>query len=65
MAAFAAARVPHLWIIDLTVGERVGFEALGLGESGYRRKVYAADGETVTAPGPVPVPIDTGQLAPR
>ncbi|MCA2208084.1 Uma2 family endonuclease [Nocardia rosealba] len=65
MAAFAEARVPYLWIIDLTVGNRVGFEALGLDESGYRRKVYATDGETVTAPGPVPVTIDTAQLAPR
>lgn len=33
-----------------------------MGESGYRQEVYAADGETVKAPAPVPVVIDTAQL---
>ncbi|MFC4126546.1 Uma2 family endonuclease [Nocardia rhizosphaerae] len=62
IAAFASARVPYLWIVELPVGRPVKFEGYTLGESGYRQEVYAADGETVKAPSPVPVLVDTAQL---
>ncbi len=38
------------------------FEGYRLGEIGYRQEVRAVAGETVTAPGPVPIVVDTSQL---
>ncbi|MGW4365104.1 Uma2 family endonuclease [Nocardia takedensis] len=61
-AGYAAARVPYLWVVELPDGKPARFEGYRLGEQGYRQEVFAASGETVTAPGPVPVTIDTSAL---
>ncbi|MFD3704600.1 Uma2 family endonuclease [Nocardia sp. NPDC058658] len=62
IAAYASARVPYLWIVELPAGKPARFWGYTLGESGYRQEVFATDGETVKAPGPVPVVVDTSQL---
>ncbi|MGS2805596.1 Uma2 family endonuclease [Nocardia sp. MW-W600-9] len=62
IAAYASARVPYLWIVELPDGKPARFWGYSLGESGYRQEVFAADGESVKAPGPVPVVVDTEQL---
>ncbi|WP_446221515.1 Uma2 family endonuclease [Nocardia sp. IBHARD005] len=62
IAAYASARVPYLWIVELPAGRPAKFWGFTLGETGYRQEVFAGDGETVKAPGPVPVVVDTGQL---
>ncbi|MEV0333594.1 Uma2 family endonuclease [Nocardia sp. NPDC050717] len=62
IAAYASARVPYLWILELPDGRPARFWGYSLGETGYRQEVFAADGESVKAPGPVPVVIDTARL---
>ncbi|TCJ99211.1 Uma2 family endonuclease [Nocardia alba] len=62
IAAYASARVPYLWVIELPEGKPARFWGYTLGESGYRQEVFATDGESVKAPGPVPVVVDTAQL---
>lgn len=62
IAAYASARVPYLWIVELPDGKPARFWGYTLGESGYRQEVFASDGESVKAPGPVPVVVDTEQL---
>lgn len=62
IAGYAAARVPYLWIVELPQGQPAKFCGYRLGETGYRQEVYAASGETVNAPGPVPVVVDTASL---
>ncbi|MET9492180.1 Uma2 family endonuclease [Nocardia sp. NPDC006630] len=62
IAGYAAARVPYVWIVELPQGKPAKFCGYRLGETGYRQEVYAASGETVTAPGPVPVVVDTASL---
>ncbi|MFD4433586.1 Uma2 family endonuclease [Nocardia sp. NPDC058497] len=62
IAAYAAARVPYLWIVELPDGKPARFWGYNLGETGYRQEVFARDGETVKVPGPVPVVVDTAQL---
>ncbi|APE36100.1 hypothetical protein BOX37_21650 [Nocardia mangyaensis] len=62
IAAYASARIPNLWIVELPIGKPARFWGYALGETGYRQEVYADSGETVKAAGPVPVAIDTSQL---
>ncbi|MGW5453010.1 Uma2 family endonuclease [Nocardia sp. NPDC003979] len=62
IASYASARIPNLWIVELPIGKPPRFWGYSLGESGYRQEVFADNGETVKAPGPVPVVIDTSQL---
>ncbi|MFE3541367.1 Uma2 family endonuclease [Nocardia sp. NPDC059177] len=62
VAAYASARIQNLWIVELPMGKPVRFWGYALGETGYRQEVFADSGETVKAPGPVPVVIDTSQL---
>ncbi|MEV0292970.1 Uma2 family endonuclease [Nocardia sp. NPDC050710] len=62
IAGYAAARVQFLWIVELPDEKPARFMGYRLGETGYRQEVYAGAGETVAAPGPVPVEIDTSQL---
>ncbi|MFD3744892.1 Uma2 family endonuclease [Nocardia sp. NPDC058633] len=62
IAAYASARVPHLWIVELPDGKPARFWGYELGESGYRQEILATEGESITAPGPVPVVVDTAQL---
>lgn len=62
IAAYAAARVPYLWIVELPEDQPARFWGYRLGESGYRQEVYAAAGEAVVAPGPVSVTVNTADL---
>ncbi|WP_109529643.1 Uma2 family endonuclease [Nocardia aurea] len=62
VAGYASARVPFLWVVELPEGRPARFEGYRLGETGYRQEVFAAAGETVTAPGPVPIEVDTTAL---
>lgn len=62
VAGYAAARVPYLWVVEMPVGKPVTFSGYTLGEHGYRQEVRAAAGETVQAPGPVPVAVNTADL---
>ncbi len=62
IAAYAGARVPYLWIVELPDGQPAQFWGYRLGETGYRQEVYAAAGETVTAPAPVAVDVPTAVL---
>ncbi|MGW6427641.1 Uma2 family endonuclease [Nocardia sp. NPDC055053] len=62
IAVYASARVPYLWIVELPDGKPARFWGYTLGESGYRQEVFATDGESTKAPGPVPVVVDTAQL---
>ncbi|MEV0712488.1 Uma2 family endonuclease [Nocardia aurea] len=62
IAGYTAARVPYLWIVELPNGRPARFEGYRLGESGYRQEVFANSGETVIAPGPISVEVDTDAL---
>lgn len=62
IAGYAAARVPYLWVVEIPAGKPITFSGYTLGEHGYRQEVRATGGETVKAPGPVPVVINTAQL---
>ncbi|WP_158675537.1 PDDEXK family nuclease [Nocardia stercoris] len=63
MAAYAAAGIRYLWTCEVFGSDvPVVFQAYRLRESGYRVEVYAADGETVIAPGPAPVHVVTSRL---
>jgi Uma2 family endonuclease len=62
MAAYANAGVPYLWIVETPMGKPVRFSGYQLAGGGYRQVVHAAAGESVIAPGPVPVPVDTADL---
>jgi Uma2 family endonuclease len=63
VAAYAGAGVPYLWIVEVPDGQPVRFIAYRLNSDGvYRQECYAAAGETVDAPAPVPVTVPTGQL---
>jgi Uma2 family endonuclease len=62
IAAYAGARVPYVWVVELPDGKPAKFWGYRLGETGYRQEVYAAAGETVTAPAPVPVDVPTADL---
>lgn len=62
VAGYAAARVPYLWVVEIPVGRPAAFSGYTLGEHGYRQEVRAVAGETVKAPGPVPVVVNTGDL---
>ncbi|MFB8009565.1 Uma2 family endonuclease [Nocardia sp. NPDC056000] len=59
VAGYASARVRYLWTVELLAGKPAKFCCYRMGETGYRQEVYAAAGETVVAPGPVPVTVDT------
>ncbi|MEU0541617.1 Uma2 family endonuclease [Nocardia sp. NPDC005978] len=64
VAAYAAAKVPYLWIVELPrLGKPAKFYGYTLGAVTYRQEVYAAAGEAVLAPGPVPVTVDTSELS--
>ncbi|WP_082393182.1 Uma2 family endonuclease [Nocardia arizonensis] len=62
IAGYASAKVPYLWVVELPEGKPPRFEGYRLGESGYVQEVFAVSGETIVAPGPVPVEIDTSAL---
>ncbi|MFI6363808.1 Uma2 family endonuclease [Nocardia sp. NPDC050630] len=62
IAGYAAARVPYLWVVELPEDKPARFWGYRLGESGYRQEVYAAAGETVVAPGPVSITVETADL---
>ncbi|WP_433525648.1 Uma2 family endonuclease [Nocardia pseudovaccinii] len=62
IAGYAAARVPYLWVVELPEDKPARFWGYRLGESGYRQEVYVAAGETVVAPGPVPITVNTADL---
>lgn len=62
IAGYAAARVPYLWVVELPAGKPAKFCGYRLGETAYRQEVYAAAGESVIAPAPFPVTVDTADL---
>ncbi|WP_166459801.1 Uma2 family endonuclease [Amycolatopsis pithecellobii] len=62
IGAYAQAGVPFLWLVETPLGEPVKFRGYRLEGVEYVLKVQAEAGETVTAPGPVPVKIDTSEL---
>ena len=62
VAAYAEAGIPHLWLVETPPGKPAVFRAYELTDAGYTQVVEATNGETVTAPGPVPAKIDTSQL---
>jgi Uma2 family endonuclease len=62
LAAYANAGIPYVWIVETPADAPVRFWGYQLAGGGYRQMAYAAAGETVTAPGPVPVPVDTAGL---
>ncbi|MBF6436156.1 Uma2 family endonuclease [Nocardia cyriacigeorgica] len=62
IAGYASARVPYLWVVEMPVGKPVTFCGYSMGEQGYRQEVRAAAGETIKAPAPVPVVVDTTLL---
>lgn len=62
IAGYAAARVPYLWVVELPEDKPARFWGYRLGESGYRQEVYVAAGETVVAPGAVPITVNTADL---
>ncbi|NKQ57115.1 Uma2 family endonuclease [Amycolatopsis sp. K13G38] len=62
MAAYAEARIPYVWLLETPPGKPVVFRGYELDDADYVQVVEATDGETVTAPGPLPVEIDTSRL---
>ncbi|MFX0576794.1 Uma2 family endonuclease [Nocardia nepalensis] len=65
IAGYAAARVPYPLIVELPEDKPACFWGYRLGESGYRWEVYVAAGETVVAPGPLPITANTSELLRR
>lgn len=63
IAGYASARVPYLWVVELPEDKCARFWGYRLGETGYRQDVYVDAGETISAPGPVPVVVDTSRLS--
>ncbi|AVH22894.1 Uma2 family endonuclease [Nocardia cyriacigeorgica] len=62
IAGYASARVPYLWVVEMPTGKPVTFSGYAMGEHGYRQEVRAAAGETVKAPAPVPIVVNTAEL---
>jgi Uma2 family endonuclease len=62
MAAYAEAGIPYLWLVGIPHDKPASFRGYRLKATKYVRVVQAEGGETVTAPGPVPVKIDTSAL---
>jgi Uma2 family endonuclease len=62
MAAYAEAGIPHVWLVETPPGKPVSFRGYQLEEAKYVQVVHAEAGEVITAPGPVPVKLDTGKL---
>ncbi|HVW40811.1 MAG TPA: Uma2 family endonuclease [Amycolatopsis sp.] len=62
IAAYAEAAIPYLWLVETPRGRPAIFRASELKGAEYIPVIEATDGETITAPGPVPVKIDTSQL---
>lgn len=63
VAAYAQAEIPHLWLVETPSGKPVKFQGYKLEGAEYVLEVEAEAGETITAPGPVPIKIDTSELA--
>lgn len=62
MAAHAEAGIAHLWLVETPPGKPVVFRGYQLEDAKYVEVVHAEGGETITAPGPVPVKINTAEL---
>jgi Uma2 family endonuclease len=62
IAAYAGARVQYLWVVELPGAEPARFWGYRFGENGYRQEVHASAGESIIAPAPVPVTVDTSLL---
>ena len=62
IAAYANAGVRYLWIVETPKDKPLRFWGYQLAGAGYRQMAYAAAGETVIAPAPVPVTLDTAVL---
>lgn len=62
MAAYAAAGIPFVWTVEQPPGKPARFWGYHLVGTGYREEVYAGNGETVKAPAPIPVEVDTSEL---
>jgi Uma2 family endonuclease len=62
IAAYANAGIPYLWIAETPAGRPVRFWGYQLSGHGYRQMTYTDAAETITAPGPVLVRIDTSEL---
>lgn len=62
MAAYAEAGVAHLWLVETPPGKPVVFRGYRREDAKYVEVVYAGGGETITAPGPVPVKINIAEL---
>lgn len=61
-AAYAQAEIPHLWLVETPLDKPATFRAYQLKGNSYVLAVDAKAGESVLAPGPVPVKIDTSRL---
>ncbi|MEG8180526.1 Uma2 family endonuclease [Nocardia terpenica] len=64
IAAYAGARIPYLWIVELPSGRPAKFWGYRLDETGsrYCQEVFAELGEVVVAPAPIPVEVSTTDL---
>ncbi|GHF74306.1 Uma2 family endonuclease [Amycolatopsis bartoniae] len=62
MASYAQAGIPYLWLVETPDGKPVAFRGYRLEDAKYVEVIRADNGETITAPGPVPVEIDTSAL---
>ncbi|RDI69472.1 Uma2 family endonuclease [Nocardia pseudobrasiliensis] len=62
VAAYAGARIPYLWIVELPEGQPAKFWGYRLGQTVYRQEVYAEAGEVVMPPAPVKVEVPTADL---
>lgn len=62
VAAYAGARIPYLWIVELPNREPAKFWGYRLGENGYRQEVFVESGEIISPPAPVPVEVRTTDL---
>jgi Uma2 family endonuclease len=63
IGAYAEAGIPHLWLVETPLGKPATFRGYRLEGTEYVLEVQAEAGETITAPGPVPVKIDTSALS--
>ncbi|MBF6066283.1 Uma2 family endonuclease [Nocardia terpenica] len=62
VAAYAGARIPYLWIVELPDGQPAKFWGYRFGQTGYRQEIFAEAGEAIMPPAPVKVEVPTADL---